>query len=99
MVPGELTLYLFVQPLPSFVVLTSRAMAIAARTIDQMGLATFFTLIEDESTGFGTTTDEGLDDFKVYFRHSLAVARQVLGAEGSEDFIDGGHGLSPPSPD
>jgi hypothetical protein len=35
----------------------------------------------------------------VYFRHSLAVAPQVLGTEGSKDLIDGGHGLSPPSPD
>ena len=30
---------------------------------------------------------------------SLGIAFQVLGAEGSEDLIDGGHGLGPPSPD
>jgi hypothetical protein len=35
----------------------------------------------------------------VYFRHNLGIAFQVLGAEGSEDLIDCGHGPSPPLPD
>ena len=78
MMTGELTLHLFFQPLLGLMVLTSRAMAIAAGAIDQMGLATFFTLVEDEAAGFGATVDDGLDDFAVYFRHSLGVALQVL---------------------
>jgi hypothetical protein len=35
----------------------------------------------------------------VYFRHDLGVAFEVLGAKGSEDLIDCGHGPAPPSPD
>jgi hypothetical protein len=35
----------------------------------------------------------------VYLRHNLGIAFQVLGAKGSEDLIDRGHGLGPPSPD
>jgi hypothetical protein len=80
-------------------ILTSGAMAIAARAINQMGLAAFFTLVEDQTAGFGTTADDGPDDLAVYFRYSLIIALQVLGTKGSKDLIDGGHGLSPPSPD
>jgi hypothetical protein len=35
----------------------------------------------------------------VCFRHEMGVALQVLGAEGLEDLIDGGHGRVPPLPD
>ena len=45
MVSGQLPPHLFFQPLLSLMVLTSRAMAIAAGTINQMGLATFFALV------------------------------------------------------
>jgi hypothetical protein len=35
----------------------------------------------------------------VRFRYDLGIALQVLRAEGSEDFIDGGHSRVPPLPD
>ena len=96
---GELALDLFFQPLAGFMVLTSGAMAISTGAIDPMELATFFALVEGEAAGFGAAADDGLDDFAVYFRHDLGVALEVLGAKGSEDLIDGGHGPVPPLPD
>lgn len=45
MVAGKLMLQPFVQPLLDFMILTSRAMAIAAGAMNQMGLAAFFTLV------------------------------------------------------
>ena len=45
MVTGKLMLHPFVQPLLDFMILTSGAMAIAAGTINQMGLAAFLTLV------------------------------------------------------
>jgi hypothetical protein len=99
MVTGELVLELFFQPLSGLMVLTSGAMAIPTGAIDSMELATFFALVKYETAEFGTAADDGIDDFAVCFRHDIGVAFEVLGAKGSEDFIDGGHGLVPPSPD
>jgi hypothetical protein len=80
-------------------VLTGRAMAISTGAIDPMELATRFTLVEGNATELGATGDDGIDDFTVYCRHNLRIVFQVLGAKGSEDLIDCGHGLGPPSPD
>jgi hypothetical protein len=99
MMTGELAFHLFLQPLTSFMVLTRRAMTISTGAIDPMELATLFTLVEGNATDFGATGDDGIDDFTVYLRHNLGIAFQVLGAKGSEDLIDRGHGLGPPSPD
>jgi hypothetical protein len=99
MVTGELPFHLFHQPLPGLMMLTSGAMTVPAGAIDPMELATLLALIKGETTGFGTTANDGVDDFAVCFRHDLGIALQVLGAEGSEDLIDCGHGPAPPSPD
>ena len=99
MVTGELPFDLFFQPLPGLMVLTSRAMAISTGAIDPMELATLLALIKGDTTSLGATADDGINDFAVYFRHDLGIAFQVLGAEGSEDLIDCGHGPSPPLPD
>jgi len=99
MVARELAFYPLLQPLPGLMMLTSGAMTVPAGAIDPMGLATTFTLIKSETTGFGATVDDGVNDFAVRFRHDLGIALQVLGAEGSEDLIDCGHGPAPPSPD
>jgi hypothetical protein len=80
-------------------VLTSGAMAISTGAIDPMELATLLALIKGDTADFGVTADDGIDDFAVYFRHDLGVAFEVLGAKGSEDLIDCGHGPVPPSPD
>ena len=99
MVTGELPFDLFLQPLPGLMVLTSGAMAISTGAIDPMELATFFALVKGDATDLGATADDGINDFAVCFRHDLGIAFQVLGAEGSEDLIDCGHGPSPPLPD
>ena len=96
---GELPLDLFFQPLTGFMVLTRRAMAVSTGAIDPVELATFFALIKGNAVDLGATGGDGLDDFAVCFRHDLGIAFQVLGAEGSEDLIDWGHGPSPPLPD
>jgi hypothetical protein len=67
--------------------------------MDSVELAAGFALIEGNPTGFGATSDHGIDDFTVYMGHFLGEAFQVFGAERSEDFIDGGHGRVPPSLD
>lgn len=95
---GELPLDLFFQPLAGFMVLTGRAMAISTGEIDLVELATFLALIKGPAIDLGATGEDGFDDFAVCFRHDLGIAFQVVGAEGSEDVIDGGHGLSPPLP-
>jgi hypothetical protein len=99
MVTGELMLHLLFKPLPNLMVLTSGAMTIPAGAIDPMELATLLALIKGDTTSLGTTADDGINDFAVYFRHNLGIAFQVLRAEGSEDLIDCGHGPSPPLPD
>ena len=80
-------------------VLTREAMAISTGAIDTMELATFFALVKGNAVDFGATADDGINDFAVYFRHYLGIAFQVLGAEGSENLIDCGHGPTPPLPD
>jgi hypothetical protein len=80
-------------------VLTSRAMTVSTGAIDSMELATLLALIKGDTTSLGTTADDGIKDFAVYFRHDLGIAFQVIGAEGSEDLIDCGHGRVPPLPD
>ncbi len=99
MMTGELAFYLFLQPLTGFMVLTRRAMTISTGAIDPMELATLFALVEGNAADLGATGDDGIDYFTVYVRHCLGIAFQVLGAEGSEDLIDCGHGLGPPLPD
>jgi hypothetical protein len=99
MMTGELAFDLFFQPLAGFMVLTRRAMAISTGAIDPMELATLFTLVEGNAVELGATANDGINDFAVYRRHDVGVAFEVLGGEGSEDLIDCGHGLGPPSPD
>jgi len=99
MMTGELAFDLFFQPLAGFMVLTRRAMAIPTGAIDPMELAALLALVKGNAIDFGAAADDGIDDFSVYFRHDLGIAFQVLGGEGSEDLIDCGHGLGPPSPD
>jgi len=95
----QLTLDLSFEPLLSFMVLASGAMAIATGAIELMGCAAALALVKGYAAGFGTTTDDGIDGFEVCFRHQVGVALEVFGAEGAKDFIDGGHGRVPPSRD
>ena len=99
MVTWELALDLFFEPLLSLMVLASGTVAIATGAIELVGLSAAFALVERQAAGFGTTADDGIDDFAVSFRHRVGVALEVLRAEGAKDFIDGGHGRVPPSRD
>jgi hypothetical protein len=99
MVAGELAPDLFLQPLLSFMVLASWAMAIATRAIELVGLGASFALVERNTAGLGTTGHDGIDDFAVSLGHRRGVALAVLGSEGCKDFMDGGHGRVPPSRD
>jgi hypothetical protein len=99
MVAGELTFQVILQPLAALLVLTGGAMAISTGAIDPMELATGLTLIEGDTTSFGATSDDGLNDLSMEMRRGLTVALEVLRGEGSEDLIDGGHGRVPPSLD
>jgi hypothetical protein len=99
MMAGELPFDLFLQPLAALMVLTGGAMAISTGPINPMGFATLLTLIKGETTSLGATGDDGIDDLAVCFRDEMGIALQVLGAEGSEDLIDGGHSRVPPLAD
>ena len=96
---GELSFDLFLQPLSALMVLTGGAVAIAAGAIDAMDLTALLALIEGDPTCFGAAGDEGINDLTVGIGHGLGETFQILGAKGSEDLIEGGHGPSPPLPD
>jgi hypothetical protein len=95
----ELALELFSQPLLGFVVLAGGAVAIAAGAKELAALSAALALVERDPTGFRTTGDNGVDDFAVSLGHLGGVTLEVLGAKGSEDFMDGGHDRVPPSRD
>jgi hypothetical protein len=65
MVTGELASQLFLQPLLGLMVLTGGAMAISTGAKDPMELAAAFALIKGDTTEFGATGDDGIDDFAV----------------------------------
>jgi hypothetical protein len=96
MMTGELPLDLFLEPLLGLMMLTGRAMTISTGAIDPMELPTLLALVKGNAVDLGATGDDGIDDFAVSFRHELGIALQILGAEGSEDLIDWGHGPTPP---
>ena len=96
---GELALEVFFKPLSCFMLLAGRAMAIATGAIELMGVAAGFALVEGQAAGFGAAGNYRIEDFAVDFRHAGGVTFEVLGAEGLEDLIEGGHGPVPPSRD
>lgn len=63
MVAGELALELFFKPLLSLMVLASRAVAIATRAIELVGLGAGFALVKCNAAGFGATGHHRIDDF------------------------------------
>lgn len=85
------------EPLLGFVVLAGGAVAISAGDKELLGLSTTLALIQSDTTGLGATGDDGIDDFAMGLGHRVGVALKILGAEGGEDFTDGGHDRVPPS--
>jgi len=58
-----------------------------------MRFAASLALIEGGSEGLGFTVDDGVDDLEVIGGHGVFEPVHVLWAVGSEDVIDGSHGL------
>ena len=93
----ELALELFFEPLLGFVVLASGAVAITAGAKELLRLSAALTLVECGTARLRTTGDDGIDDFLVSLGHRGGVTLEILGCEGSKDFMDGGHDRVPPS--
>jgi hypothetical protein len=98
-VTRQLALDLFSQPLLGLIVLAGRTVAIAAGAKELARLSAAVALIERHPAGLGTTRRDGIDDFLVSLGHGASVTLEILGCEGGEDFMDGGHDRVPPSRD
>jgi hypothetical protein len=95
MVSWESAFELFVQPLPALVVLTGGAMAISTGAKDPMDFATLFALIQ----GTLFPVRQAMMASMTSGVPAEMECIPVLGAEGSKDLIDWGHGPGPPLPD
>ena len=93
----ELALELFFEPLLGFVVLASGAVAIAAGAKELARLSAALTLVERDTARLRTTRREGIDDVAVSLGYGASVTLEILGCEGGEDFMNGGHDRVPPS--
>ncbi len=98
-VTGELALDLFFEPALGLIVLTGRAMAIAAGAKELARLGTAVALIEGGPASLGATSDDSIDDFAMGLGHPMAIALKILRPKGGKDFTDGGHDRVPPSRD
>ena len=96
-VTRQLALDLFSQPLLGLIVLAGRTVAIAAGAKELARLSAALALVERHPAGLGTTRREGMDDVAVSLGHGASVTLEILGCEGGEDFMDGGHDRVPPS--
>lgn len=97
---GELAFDLFFEPALGFIVLTGRAMAIAAGAKELARLGTAVALIEGDPASLGATSDDRIDDFAMGLGHPIAIALKILRSKGGKDFTDGGgHDRVPPSRD
>ena len=93
---GKLSLHLLYQPLMGFVVLTGGTIPVAARSVNDMVLTAFFTLIDHGSAIFCTAVDDGVNDISVFRRHEITEALDILMGICLEDLIDF-HGHLPSS--
>ncbi len=96
-VTRQLALDLFSQPLLGLIVLAGGTVAIAAGAKELARLSAALALVERHPAGLGTTRRDGIDDFAVSLGHGASVTLEILGCEGGEDFMDGGHDRVPPS--
>lgn len=58
-----------------------------------MGFSASLALIEGGAESLGSAVDDGVDDLEVIGGHGPCVAMDIVWAVGSEDVIDGSHGL------
>jgi hypothetical protein len=96
MMPGQLPLYLFFEPLLGFVVLAAGTVAVTIRAVHDMKLMALFTVVEGSAIGFGAAVDKSVDDLFVLDGHGLPVVLDILRAVGTEEIIDDSHVISPP---
>ena len=96
-VTRQLALDLFSQPLLGLIVLAGGTVAIAAGAKELARLSAALTLVERDTAGLRTTGREGIDDVAVSLGYGASVTLEILGCEGGEDFMDGGHDRVPPS--
>jgi hypothetical protein len=74
MMARELALYLFFEPLLSFVVLAGGAVAVATGNKELLRLVTAVTVIERNPASLSATSHDGIDDFAVGCGHGGSVA-------------------------
>jgi len=96
-VARQLALDLFSQPLLGLIVLAGGTVAIAAGAKELARLSAALTLVERDTAGLRTTGREGIDDVAVSLGNGASVTLEILGCEGGEDFMNGGHDRVPPS--
>jgi hypothetical protein len=86
---------LFSEPLPCLVVLTGRAVAIAAGEVNRVALPTRFALEEGRSRGWGAAVDNRGNRFTMFPGDCVTKPRQVLRGIGAEDVVDCIHDQNP----
>jgi hypothetical protein len=72
--PRHLAIQLFRKPLPCFVVLTRRTMAVAAGAMNRMVFPAFLAPEQGRSTSWGAAVDDGVDRFTMFTGESVAEA-------------------------
>ena len=99
MVTWKLSFHLIYQPLMGFMVLAVGTMPVAARFMDDVGLAAIFTFVDHGSAVWCSTVHDSVNDLAVFGRHDLTEAVNILRGVFTEDLIYCRHGrvlLGPP---
>jgi hypothetical protein len=91
MMAGKLSVQLSFEPLSGLTVLTGRAMAVAAGAIHDVGMPAILTRIEGDARLLGAAFTDSGHGLSVFPGHGFAKALAILGAEGLENLIYGGH--------
>ena len=81
----------FFQPLPGFMILSGWAVTVSTRAEHGYRAIAFCATKDVDSTGFGATSDNGLDYLVMICRHNIAVFCQIFRAEFTKDLSDGSH--------
>lgn len=85
MVAEQFPVELFIQPLPGFMILAGRAVAVAAGTEDNRRFFTLIATVDSNAASFGTACGDGFDNLPVRCRYFIMKSFQVFGAILSKD--------------
>ena len=94
-VTGKLARELAFQPLPTFMILALRAMAVAAGAEEKVLLAAVFAFVDERAVLFGLAVDDRRDHLFMLGRHHIAVEAEVLRGIGAENVVNLSHGYPP----